>query len=403
MRELTHKVSKWSLIHPLFPKHMSFILGPRQSGKTTVALQQLKNEKQDKETYYFNWDRQDIRRKFRDGITWLSTLKRQNIRPFLVFDEIHKTRQWKRTLKSIYDQYRDDFRFIVTGSGRLDHYQRGGDSLAGRYDPYFLYPFTPGEIGEYPTQRNLSVERLLDAAPVKADLIDLWEQTGGFPEPFLSASEAKAKSWWKQYQLRVTEEDLRDLTRLESVDLMREIMHILPSRIGSPLSIQSVRQDVETSFATAKRYLHTLNQLFLTFEISPYSKRIHRAVTKEKKIYYFHHAAVSEKGARFENMIAILLNRWISEMNESAIGDYSLHYVRDQDRREVDFLITKNSKPFILFEAKQTDTSLSPSLVHYSNKLNIPGVQVVRTPGINLKRAPHLAILSVHHLAGFLG
>lgn len=192
-------------------------------------------------------------------------------------------------------------------------------------------------------------------------------------------------------------------TRLESVDLMRDILQILPTKVASPLSLQSIREDVETSFATVKRYVSTLNQLFLLFEISPYSKKIHRAVKKEKKTYFFHHPAVQDVGARFENMVALLLRRWISEQTETAHGDYELFYLRDQDRREVDFLITLNQKPYFLIEAKRSETEISPALRFYSEKLGIPGIQVVRTPKIRIKKDKNLAVISIHALASILG
>ncbi|MDH4466841.1 MAG: ATP-binding protein [Bacteriovoracaceae bacterium] len=405
--KLNHKQYLWSLKNPLFPEHMSFIAGPRQSGKTTMALQFLKEAGLDKTDYYFNWDRIDVRRKFKDNIDWLSTLKKEKKggkRPILIFDEIHKVRQWKRLLKGIYDEYRKDFQFIITGSGRLDYFQRGGDSLAGRFDLYQLMPFSPAECtNEKSSFVHLTIEKILAANPLHDDLITHWEMTGGFPEPFLSGSEQKSRYWWKQYLIRVTEEDLRDLTRLESVDLMRDILAILPAKISSPLSIESVRRDVETSFATAKRYLATLNQLYILFEVSPYSKKIHRAIAKEKKCYFYHHPAVIDDGARFENMVALILKKWVLERNEKAEGEFVLNYLRDQDRREVDFILLKEGVPYFLIECKRSDTSLSPSLVFYSHKLNIPGIQVVRSKGYNLKKSDLLAVVSIHYLASVLG
>jgi predicted AAA+ superfamily ATPase len=396
---LSHQLSAWALKEPLFPEHMSFILGPRQCGKTTLALSYLKSLGQNKEPYYFNWDRTDIRQRFKRNIDWLSSLKSPGHRPALVFDEIHKVRNWKRLLKGIYDQYKGDFQFVVTGSGRLDHFQRGGDSLAGRYDPYFLQPFTPGEICGYSAIEKLNIEAILDSTPLSSDIIEQWSVTGGFPEPFLSASQAKSRAWWKQYVIRVTEEDLRDLTRLESVDLMRDIISILPGRVSSPLSYNSIREDVETSFATVKRYINTLKQLYMIFSVPPYSKRIHRAIRKEEKIYYYHFPTVNDPGARFENQVALVLMRWLTEQNERARGDYGLHYIRDQDGREVDFLITDNGKPHFLFEVKLSDTQLSTGMRRYSEILGVPGVQVVQIPHISVKKSETLAVVGFDRLA----
>jgi uncharacterized protein len=401
--KMQHLLQKWAFQDPLFPNHMSFILGPRQCGKTTLALDYLHSLGLSKSEHYFNWDRADVRQKFRSDLNWMSSLIKPGERPALVFDEIHKVRQWKRLLKGIYDQYREDFQFIVTGSGRLDHYQKGGDSLAGRYDPYQLFPFTPGEIAQSKVTSQLDIDDLMDAEFVSESLLKQWEVLGGFPEAFLSGKEQKASVWWKQYQVRVTEEDLKDLTRLESVDLMQQILQLLPHKVSAPLSLQSIREDVETSFATVKRYISTLNQLYMVFDVAPYSKKIHRAVKKEKKIYFYHHPAVQNEGARFENMIALILKRWISEQNEIANGNYELCYLRDQDRREVDFLITLNQKPYFLFEVKRTDTDLSPSLRYYTQKLGIPGLQIVRKTGLRIKKEKNIGVLSVHALTNALG
>ncbi|MEK6704308.1 MAG: ATP-binding protein [Bdellovibrionota bacterium] len=382
---------------------MSFIVGPRQSGKTTLALEWLKKSRLSKEGHYYNCDLPDVRRRFRDGVGWMSALKRHHHRPLLIFDEIHKVRQWKRLLKGVFDQYRDDFQFVVTKSGRLDLFQRGGDSLAGRYDSYFLGPFTPGEIARCVPIDQLTVGGILGVDELDEDLILQWELLGGFPEPFLAGKEALARSWWRNYRIRVTEEDMRDLTRLESVDLMRQILDLLPGKVSSPLSLQSIREDVETSFATVKRYILSLNQLFMTFEVPPYAKKIHRAVKKERKLYFFHHPAVLDAGARFENMVAILLKRWISEQNEKAQGEFGLHYLRDQDRREVDFMLSLDGKPVLLIEVKRSDIQLSSSLRFYAEKLGITGLQVVRQPGVVIKKGNGLAVVSVHRLACALG
>lgn len=401
--DLIHQQTSWSIKSPLFPRHMTFIAGPRQCGKTTMCLQYLSQKKLDKNQYYFNWDRFDVRQKFNSNLDWLSTLKINAKRPILIFDEIHKVNKWKRLLKGIYDHYRDDFQFIITGSGRLDYFQRGGDSLAGRFDLYELFPFTPAECLKFKSQNELLLEEILSAHPLSEDLIKHWEMTGGFPEPFLTGSENKSKRWWQQYLIRVTEEDLKDLTKLESVDLMRHILQIVPAKISAPLSIDSIRRDVDSTHATIKRYINTLSQLYLIFAIAPYAKKIHRSITKEKKYYFYHHAAVLDEGARFENMVAIIIKRWICEKNEKALGHFELFYLRDQDRREVDFIIVKDSKPYFLIECKKSETSLSNSLIYFSEKLKVPGLQVVRTAKYNLKKTSQLAVASIHYLAKVLG
>ena len=398
MKDVNRNLTYWALENPLFPNHMSFILGPRQTGKTTLAKNFIGNKVEN----YFNWDNRKIKNLYRNNPYFFETLQKPNEKIQLVFDEIHKMRKWKDYLKGAFDTYQQEFGFIITGSGRLDLFQKGGDSLAGRYDPYFLYPLTPGEIdGKFP-KKLITTQAILSATPISESTLEHWEKTSGFPEPFFTGSEEKTKKWWEQYKIRVTEEDLRDLTKLESVDLMRDLLHLLPERISSPLSLNSLREDLQCSHSTVKRYIRSLSQLFFTFEVPPYYKRIHRAIKKEKKYYYFHHSAVRDPGAKFENMVALLLSKWCSSAREQALGNYELYFLRDQDRREVDFLITLEHTPHILIEAKLSDTQFGSSLTYYGEKLKIPMIQIVRTPDITIKRQGN-AVCSIHQLASICG
>ncbi len=380
---------------------MSFIIGPRQVGKTTLAQKWMFSKGFAKQNY-LNFDQQSVRRRFSTNETFLDGLKAKRGKGVLVLDEIHKMRNWKRTIKGAFDVFRDDFFFVVTGSGRLDAFQRGGDSLAGRFDIYTLHPLTPAELHGKSPSPDISIESILEeSAQATSDVSD-WLQLGGFPEPFLMGSRAKMLRWWSQYTVRVTEEDMRDLTALTSVEMMRQLVSIMPSRIGNPLSINSLREDLETSFETAKRYTRNMAQLFFIFEVPAYHRKIHRAVKKEKKVYFYNHAILDDPGHRLENAVAVALNKWVSSLNERALGEAELFYLRDQDRREVDFLITLNRTPAILFEVKQSELQPSTAGLYYHRRLKIPFVQVLGTPGIK-RKTEFGGIISIHHLLSTTG
>jgi predicted AAA+ superfamily ATPase len=108
---------------------MLFVSGPRQCGKTTLAQMILDKVGIGR---YWNHDIPEdqilLTKKpsFFEEIDW-----KKGDKPLIVFDEIHKYPRWKNVLKGAYDRSRKEFRFLITGSGRLDLYQRGGDSLAG--------------------------------------------------------------------------------------------------------------------------------------------------------------------------------------------------------------------------------------------------------------------------------
>ena len=117
---------------------MAFVSGARQVGKTTVCQSFASASS------YLNWDIDEDRAVLRRGqaaIVARLGLERARVRPpVAVFDEPHRFGRWKRLLKGLYDAHGKDVRIVVTDSSRLDVYQRGGDSLMGRY---FLYACTP--------------------------------------------------------------------------------------------------------------------------------------------------------------------------------------------------------------------------------------------------------------------
>lgn len=126
-----------SLIVSDLKESMVFIGGPRQVGKTTLGLQI--GEKDYKHYDYLNWDnRQDRRRIIESRFEAGSGL--------IIFDEIHKYRQWKNYLKGEFDKHKGRFHILATGSARMDIYRRGGDSLMGRFHYYRLHPFSLAEV-----------------------------------------------------------------------------------------------------------------------------------------------------------------------------------------------------------------------------------------------------------------
>jgi predicted AAA+ superfamily ATPase len=127
-------------------KGMVMLAGPRQSGKTTFAREIVARDFSD--TIYFNWDLpKDKRRLIADPDFFVKEPRSSvSARPLVILDEIHKYRDWKNYLKGVYDQFAGEFQFLVTGSGRLEYSRKAGDSLAGRFLRFHLFPFTVAEL-----------------------------------------------------------------------------------------------------------------------------------------------------------------------------------------------------------------------------------------------------------------
>ncbi|HMO52848.1 MAG TPA: ATP-binding protein [Kiritimatiellia bacterium] len=360
-------------------KSMVFMTGPRQCGKTTLAKHIGKTFA---ESLYLNWDYVADRTRLLKHPDFLANHPRTSpAAPLVILDEIHKYRKWKAYLKGLYDTFHEPYRFLITGSGRLDIYQRGGDSLAGRYESFHLWPFTVSELAEtrLPAAEffaNPTGERTV----TRSDYTETWKsllEYSGFPEPFLAASTQRWRRWSQTYSRQIIREDIRDLTDLKHLDLVEALYSLLPERVGSLLSLNSLAELLQVSYNTAKAWVEVLERYYMVFRIGPWSKRISRGLRKEQKLYLFDLPRIDDPAARFENAVAMELHRAVSSWNDLGLGVFQLHFIRNKEKQEVDFLITQSGKPWLLVEAKQSETSPSNSLRKFQATLNIPAVQVV--------------------------
>ena len=288
-------------------KSMVFLVGPRQVGKTTLA-QIISGSYTN--NLYFNWDIPKHRARLIEDPFFFQDLTRKDpSAPFVIFDEIHKYRDWKNYLKGVYDQFHDQYRFLVSGSGRMDLYQKGGDSLAGRYFLFHLWPFTIAELG----LGRRSIDAFLkDPLQVSMEggvtLQEKWQRLSslsGFPEPYLANRTTTYRRWSTTYSSQLIREDIRDLTGIRSISDVETLYLLLPSRVGSPLSVPSLAADLKVSYNTVRNWLSVFERFFLTFSITPWSKKIARAIQKERKIYILDTPQIADPGARFENLSLI--------------------------------------------------------------------------------------------------
>jgi len=302
--------------------------------------------------------------------------------PLVVFDEIHKYKDWKNYVKGIYDQFHDQYRFLVSGSGRLDIYQRGGDSLAGRYFLSHLWPFTIAELGS----RNRDIASFLrdplqlKIAADRPHLKDIWQglsELSGFPEPYLAGRKTHYRRWTNIYSRQLIREDIRDLTDIKSIGDLETLYFLPPSRVGNPLSIPSLATDLKVSYNSIQSWLSVFELFFLTFTISPWTQRIARAIQKERKVYLWDIPRVKEPGARFENMVAVELYRAVTAWNDMGYGSFSLHFIKNKEQQEVDFVIANDGAPIVLVEAKLTDGEPTKALRKFQDFLQAPAVQLV--------------------------
>ncbi|MBU4484482.1 ATP-binding protein [bacterium] len=353
-------------------RQMAFITGPRQVGKTTLAKGLISNL--EPTVNYFNWDIIEHRKILLKEVFHGKIDFKDDRKKIVVFDEIHKYPRWKNTLKGLFDKNEPNTHWVVTGSAALDVYRKGQDSLLGRCFNYHLSPLSVAEvIGR--NIESMSVEEIATRKFEKPskDMIDTFSTLinfGGFPEPFLKGEKTFLAKWRRTRLERIINQDLSKTEHLKNLPLVENLMFLLPERVGSPLSLNSLREDLEVHHATVKHWIQLLERVFYGFRIYPYSGRLSRTLKKEPKWYLWDWTEIVDEGFRFENMVAVHLLKYVNYINDTGLGNLSLHYIRDKEKREVDFLICKDRKPEVLIECKLKDKVAHDALVHYANVLH---------------------------------
>jgi hypothetical protein len=340
-------------------RQMALVSGPRQVGKTTACRAATAGG------HYLDWDDQEDRRLILRGPRAVAAalgLEQLTQRPRpLVLDELHKYARWKTFLKGLHDRFADQVRVIVTGSSRLDVYRRGGDSLMGRYLLYRMHPLSVGELlrQEPPTQATQAADRVRDR-----EFAALWDH-GGYPEPFLKRDPAFSRRWRQLRRQQLVREDMRDLTRIQEIDRLDVLATLLEERSGTPLVYASLARDVNVATDTAQRWVAALASLHHGFLVRPWHRNVAKALRKEPKWFLRDWSGIRDRGSRAETFVACHLLKAVETWTDLGIGEFELRYLRDKEKREVDFLVVRDGEPWFLVEAKAADASLSPALAHF--------------------------------------
>ena len=321
-------------------KKIVLITGARQCGKTTLAKQLF--DQYD----YLNYDSAKDRLALRHQ-AW------DRKKPLIIFDELHKMKNWKRWLKGVYDVEGIPPELLVTGSAKLNTYKKVGDSLAGRYFQYRLHPIDLKEAYHYWQQNG-------------DDIFNRLYHCGGFPEPFLQGSEEYYKRWRRSHLDIILRQDLIDLYAVRDIKAIETLVFILKTRVGSSISYANLARELERDANTIKRWLILLENLYIIFRVTPYHKKISRSILKEPKFYFYDTAQVEgDKGARIENLVASALLKELDFIEDVKGDTTALHYLRNKEGKEIDFLITINNKPTHMIEVKWSDAVPAPAFSHY--------------------------------------
>lgn len=346
-------------------RQMLFLAGPRQVGKTTVSL----TAKRLGNITYLNVDNPDHRKLIFAGPLAIAKEARLEIaaakHPILIFDELHKFPRWKSFLKGFFDVYGTTCKIIVTGSARLDLFRKGQDSLMGRYFVYRMHPLSVGEC--------IRVKRVLSEIEsprqiTESDYQALW-RFGGFPEPFTKRSDRFSRRWQALRKQQLFREDIRDLSHIQEITQLELLSELLEENATQQLNLSKLSERLQVASTTVKRWLETLSNFYHSFTIKPWSQNITRSLLKEPKIYLWDWSVLKENGVRSENFIACHLLKAVHLWTDIGLGAYHLYYLRDKAKREVDFLVTRDQKPWFLVEVKYSENQGLSEALYYFQRL----------------------------------
>lgn len=333
-------------------KKMVFVTGPRQVGKTFLS-KQLMGEFTS--PVYLNFD--DI-----DDAQIIRKREWKREADLIILDEVHKMREWKQFLKGTFDTKEEHQTFLVTGSARLETFRQTGESLAGRYFHYRLYPLSVSEIG--------------DSVDPHASLIRLMNR-GGFPEPYLGISDDDAVRWRRLYYSDLIREDIMDFSRINEIRTMQMLLELLRKKVGSPLSYSSLSEDLQIAPNTVKKYIAILESLYIIFLLRPFHKNIARAIVKEPKIYFYDTGYVKgDEGVRFENMVALSLLKQVHYLQDVFGKERELNYFKTKEGKEVDFIVSDEHGMRQAIEVKTKNTTIAKQMHYFKKKF--PAVECLQ-------------------------
>lgn len=368
MRRLYDKLIEEHLINDT---QMAFIAGPRQVGKTTVAKA---SESLVRVFRYLNWDNVVHRQEMLDNPNGifedLGVQKSKKEKPIIVFDEIHKYKLWKNFIKGLYDTYRERAHIIVTGSAKLNIYKKSGDSLMGRY---FLYRMHPLSIGEILSPEVPQDYFLRDPQKVTPAIMQRLLNYGGYPDPYLKNDQRYHRRWQLLKREQFFKEDVRELSQVQDLSLIEVLYQLLQEQAGQMLSYTALAKKIQVSSPTIKNWISLFEELYYCYTLTPWHTNITRSLIKEPKLFIYDWSQIHEKGARIENFVASHLLKAVHFWTDMGTGEYALHFLRNKEGQEVDFLITKDRSPWILIEVKASEgKSLSPSLKYFQDQTKAP-------------------------------
>jgi predicted AAA+ superfamily ATPase len=334
-------------------REITFIVGPRQAGKTTLMLM-LKEflEREGKKTLFFNLDIEYDKEFFTSQSKLIKKIELELGKQggFVFIDEIQRKEDAGLFLKGIYDMNLP-YKFIVSGSGSVELKERIQESLVGRKRIFELSTVTFEEFINHKTSYRYE-DRLLDFFETEKtkveELLEEYLIFGGYPRVILEETKREKLVILNEIFQSYIERDISYLLRVQKTSAFSNLVKILASQIGQLINLSEISNTVGISVKTLKDYLWYLEKTFIIERVSPFFRNVRKEISKTP-IFYFYDlglrnfavgsfGVLQDAGFVFENFIFNLLK-------EKARQNFAkIYFWRTKDKSEVDFVVERGNE-----------------------------------------------------------
>lgn len=332
----------------LFKKEISFIVGPRQAGKTFLMLL-LKDylEKQGKKTLFLNLDFEHDKEFFTSQVKLVKKIELElgKNQGFVFIDEIQRKDDAGLFLKGIYDM-RLPYKFVVSGSGSVELREKIHESLVGRKRVFELSTVSFEEFINFKTRYKYE-HSFSDFFTVESNtgimLLEEYLDFGGYPRLVIETELAEKRKLINEIYQSYIERDIAYLLKVHKTEAFSNLVRMMAAQIGRLTNYSELSSTLGISMSTVKQYLWYLEKTYILKKISPYYKSMRKEITKSPVFYFYDlglrnfaagvYGTKKTMGFIFQNFVFNLLKE-ITKTSSTRIC-----FWRTKDKAEVDFVI----------------------------------------------------------------
>ena len=339
---------------------VTLLVGPRQSGKTTLARQLAGAEMR----YLTLDDELTLLSAKADPMGLIRSLDRA------VIDEIQRAPALLLAIKKSVDEDRRPGRFLLTGSADIMALPRVADSLAGRMETLTLLPLSQSEmVGSDANWIDHAFSgRILNCAhPILDDQLIEQVLRGGFPEALTRTTARRRKAWGTQYLDALIKRDVRDIASIDKLAQLPRFLRALAQTAGQMCNYTKLGGEVGLDGKTVAKYIGVFEQMYLLKRLDMWSRNHLNRIVKTPKLQFLDAgllatvldiqiAEVQKDKSRFGHVLETYVYGELLKHVQTANSDYRLMSYRDTDQVEVDFVVENTAGELICIEVKASAT-----------------------------------------------